>query len=70
MGRKIQIFKKCRFLREKLRNLRIIYVKINVVCNDFNGNNEFLAFFSYKIGKRRFLLVVNRLKFTKKTVNL
>ena len=68
--KKILFFKNDRFLRVKLKNLRIIHVKFNVVCDCFEENHEYLAFFSCKIGKRRLLLVINGLKNSKKTVNL
>ena len=57
-------------VRVKLKNLRIIHVKFNVVCDCFEENHGYLAFFSCKIGKRRLLLVINGLKNSKKTVNL
>ena len=64
--KKILFFKNYRFLRVKLKNLRIIHVKFNVVCDCFEENHGYLAFFSCKIGKRRLLLVINGLKNSKK----
>jgi len=46
-------FKIYRFLRVKLKNLRIIHVKFNVVCDCFEENHEYLFFFQLQNWEKR-----------------